>query len=124
MIIGGSILSGVVVLAMPSADGFYMILLLNIIMGIGNGIAMPGGFVITGQVGQTLGMGAMMGITETGWSLGMIVSPIVSGIIMDNLGVSSIFFTGGTVTIIGVVLVFFFLRGYTHSPQEPSTPAS
>jgi len=124
MIIWGSVLSGVVVLAMPYADGFYMILLLNIIMGIGNGIAMPGGFVITGQVGQTLGMGAMMGITETGWSLGMIVSPIVSGVIMDNLGVPSIFFTGGTVTIIGVVLVFFFLRGFTHSHQESSTPAS
>ena len=43
------------------------------IMGIGNGIAMPGGFVNTGQLGQTLGMGAMMGITETGWTLGMIV---------------------------------------------------
>ncbi len=42
-------------------------------MGIGNGIAMPGGFVNTGQLGQTLGMGAMMGITETGWTLGMIV---------------------------------------------------
>ena len=115
MVIWGSILSGVAVLAMPFADGFYMVLLLNIIMGIGNGIAMPGGFVITGQVGQTLGMGAMMGITETGWSLGMIVSPIVSGVIMDNLGVPSIFFTGGVVTIIGVILVYFFLRDYSNN---------
>ena len=46
---------------------------ISFIMGIGNGIAMPGGFVNTGQLGQTLGMGAMMGITETGWTLGMIV---------------------------------------------------
>ena len=121
MVIWGTFLSGLVVLAMPYVDGFYMILLLNIVMGIGNGIAMPGGFVITGQVGQTLGMGSMMGITETGWSLGMIVSPIISGVIMDSLGVPSIFLMGGVLTIIGIILVFFFLRGYTHSPQEAST---
>jgi MFS family permease len=106
---------------MPHVDGFYMILLLNIIMGIANGIAMPGGFVITGQLGQTLGMGSMMGITETGWSLGMIVAPIMSGVIMDRLGVPSIFLTGGVLTIIGVLLVSFFLRRYASPTQESST---
>ncbi len=120
MIIWGTLLSGIVVPVMPFVDGFYMILLLNVVMGIGNGIAMPGGFVITGQMGQTMGMGSMMGITETGWSLGMIVSPIISGIIMDSLGVPSIFITGGILTIVGVLLLAFFLRGYSHSPQEPS----
>jgi MFS family permease len=121
MIIWGTLLSGLVVPAMPHVDGFYMILLLNIIMGIANGIAMPGGFVITGQLGQTLGMGSMMGITETGWSLGMIVSPIMSGVIMDTLGVPSIFLTGGVLTIMGVLLVSFFLRGYASPTQESST---
>jgi MFS family permease len=118
MIIWGTLLSGLVVPAMPFADGFYMILLLNIIMGIGNGIAMPGGFVITGRVGQTMGMGSIMGITETGWSLGMIVAPIVSGVIMDSLGVPSIFLMGGVLTVIGVLLLSFFLRGYSPPSQE------
>jgi predicted MFS family arabinose efflux permease len=124
MIIWGTLLAGIVVPAMPYVDGFYMILLLNIIMGIGNGIAMPGGFVITGQMGRTLGMGSMMGITETGWSLGMIISPILSGLIMDSLGVPSIFLMGGILTVIGVLLLHFFLRDYTHSPEKASTPAS
>jgi predicted MFS family arabinose efflux permease len=124
MIIWGTLLSALVVPAMPYVEGFYMILLLNIIMGIGNGIAMPGGFVITGQMGKTLGMGSMMGITETGWSLGMIISPILSGIIMDSLGVPSIFLMGGLLTVIGVLLLHFFLRGYTHSPEKASTAAN
>ena len=123
MVVWGTFLSGLVVVAMPYTDGFYVILLLNIVMGIGNGIAMPGAFVITGQMGQTLGMGAMMGITETGWSLGMIVSPIISGIIMDSLGVPSIFLTGGVLTIIGVLLVTFFLKGYSHSSRETEKAA-
>jgi MFS family permease len=121
LVIWGTILSGLVIPAMTYVDGFYMILLLNIIMGIGNGIAMPGGYVITGQVGKTMGMGSMMGITDSGWSLGMIVAPIISGIIMDRFGIPSIFLTGGILTIIGVLLVAFFLRGYTPSAQESST---
>lgn len=121
MVILGTLVSGVVVPAMPYVDGFYMILLLNMIMGIGNGIAMPGGFVITGHMGQTLGMGSMMGITETGWSLGMIVSPIISGVVMDRLGVSSIFILGGVLTIAGVLLLSFFLKGYSHASQQASS---
>lgn len=120
MIIGGTLLSALAVLGMPFVFGFYKILFLNIVMGIGNGIAMPGGFVITGQLGRSMGMGSVMGLTDTGWSVGMIVAPVMSGIIMDSLGVPSIFITGGVLTIIGVLLLAFFLRGYSPSPQDAS----
>ncbi len=120
MIIGGTLLSAIAVFGMPFSVGFYKILILNIVMGIGNGIAMPGGFVITGQLGRTMGMGSVMGLTDTGWSVGMIAAPILSGVIMDSLGVPSIFITGGVLTIIGVLLVAFFLRGYSHTAQEAS----
>jgi MFS family permease len=120
MIIGGTLLSALAVLGMPFVFGFYKILFLNIVMGIGNGIAMPGGFVITGQLGRSMGMGSVMGLTDTGWSVGMIVAPVMSGIIMDSLGVPSIFITGGVLTIIGVLLLAFFLRGYSPSPQDTS----
>jgi MFS family permease len=112
MIIVGTFISGLAVAGMPFVDGFAMILGLNIIMGIGNGIAMPAGFVITGQLGKSMGMGSIMGITDAGWSLGMIVSPILSGIIMDSLGLPSIFLTGGFLIITGTVLISFFLKGY------------
>lgn len=119
MIIGGTFVSGLVVFGMPYVDGFFMILLLNIFMGLGNGVAMPGGFTITGQVGRTMGMGSTMGLTETGWSFGMIISPIISGIIMDSLGVPSIFFTGGALTITGTILIYFFLKSYVPPKQDP-----
>jgi MFS family permease len=113
MIIIGTFISGLVVLGMPYASGFVMILMLNIIMGIGNGLAMPGGFVITGYLGRTMGMGSVMGFTETGWSLGMIAAPIIAGVVMDTLGVRSIFFAGGILTIVGTLVIALFLKGYT-----------
>jgi MFS family permease len=118
MIIWGTLVSGLAVLGIPFVQGFLMILLLNILMGIGNGIAMPGGFVLTGRLGRTMGMGAIMGLTDTGWSLGMIVSPILSGVIMDNLGLTSIFVTGGVLISIGAIFIAVFLEGYTDTAQE------
>jgi MFS family permease len=119
MIIIGSFISGLVVLGMPYAKGFAMILFLNIIMGIGNGLAMPGGFVITGYLGRTMGMGSIMGFTETGWSLGMIAAPIISGVVMDALGVRSIFLAGGILTIAGTLVIAFFLRGFSTEKHNP-----
>ena len=73
---------------------------------------MPGGLVLTGRVGKSLGMGSTMGLTDTGWSLGMIVSPILSGVIMDSLGLTRIFYAGGILIIIGTVLIAVILKGY------------
>jgi len=118
MIIVGTFISGLAVAGMPFVEGFGLILGLNILMGIGNGIAMPAGFVITGQLGKEMGMGSIMGITDAGWSLGMIVSPILSGIIMDTLGLPSIFMTGGFLIMIGTVLISFFLKDYGDTKRD------
>ncbi len=118
MIIVGTFISGLAVAGMPFVEGFGFILGLNILMGIGNGIAMPAGFVITGQLGKEMGMGSIMGITDAGWSLGMIVSPILSGIIMDTLGLPSIFMAGGFLIMIGTVLISFFLKDYGDTKRD------
>jgi len=110
LIILGTVVSGVAVFAMPYAKGFVMILVLNIVMGAANGISMPAGFVLTGQVGRKMGMGSIMGLTDAGWSLGMIASPIFSGLVMDSLGLPNIFHIGGVLIMIGSMVIFVFLR--------------
>ena len=111
MIVAGSLTSGLAIWGIPLGHGFATVLTCNILMGIGNGIAMPGGLVLTGRAGRSLGMGATMGITDAGWSLGMIISPILSGLIMDSLGLTSIFYAGGVLVIIGTILIAIFLKG-------------
>jgi MFS transporter, DHA1 family, multidrug resistance protein len=115
LITSGTILSGAAVLVMPAASGFVQVLALNIVMGGGNGIAMPAGFLLTGRLGRKMGMASVMGITDSGWSLGMIVSPILSGIIMDHLGMFYVFLIGGLLVVVGAVAVYFFLRNSTEN---------
>jgi len=116
-IISGTFASGLIVLGMPFVQGFAMILLLNILMGMANGIALPAGLVITGQLGRTMGMASLMGITDAAWSLGMIVSPILSGIILDLFGLAHVFIIGSCLILFGNVVVTYFFREY--QPDQP-----
>lgn len=110
LIILGTVVSGIAVFAMPYAKGFAALLALNVVMGAGNGVASPAGFVLTGKVGRNMGMGSIMGLTDAGWSLGMIASPVLSGIVLDSLGLPSIFFIGGLLILVGSIVIHAFLR--------------
>jgi MFS family permease len=112
LIITGTFLSGMTVFGMPLVEGFWMILLLNILMGMANGFSQPGGLVITGQFGRSMGMASIMSVMDAAWSLGMIVSPILSGIILDVSGLSHVFIIGSILIMAGGVAVTFFLRDY------------
>jgi MFS family permease len=111
-VILGTFASGMTVFGMPFVEGFTMILLLNILMGMANGFALPGGLVITGQLGRTMGMASLMTITDAAWSLGMIVSPILSGIVLDVFGLSYVFIIGSLLVLTGSAVVTLFLWDY------------
>jgi len=112
LIITGTFASGMTVLGMPFVEGFAMILLLNILMGMANGVSLPGGLVITGKLGTTMGMASLMSLTDAAWSLGMIVSPILSGIILDIFGLSYVFVIGSILISAGAAVVTLFLKDY------------
>ncbi len=112
LVISGAFASGLTVLGMPFVDGFLMILLLNILMGMANGFSLPGGLVITGQLGRSMGMASMMSITDAAWSLGFIISPILSGIILDVYGLPYVFIVGSILILTGGVVVSIFLKDY------------
>lgn len=111
----GTFLSGLAVIGMPCSGSFLILFLLNCAMGIANGIAMPGGYVIASRLGREHGMGSVMGLTDSAWSLGMIFSPIFSGLILDMLGMESVFYLGGALILSGSIIVALLFR------SKPST---
>jgi MFS family permease len=114
LVITGTLASSLTVFGMPFMDGFILILLLNILMGIANGISLPGGLVITGRLGKTMGMASIMSLNDAAWSMGMIVSPILSGIILDAFGLSYVFIIGSFLILMGGIIVTIFLWSYDH----------
>jgi MFS family permease len=110
LMIAGTFVSGLAVSGMPYAGGFIAILLLNCGMGIANGIAMPGGYVLAGRLGREYGMGSVMGLTDSAWSIGLIFSPIFSGLILDMLGMDSVFYLGGALILSGSIVVSLLFK--------------
>ena len=114
MMIAGIFTSGVVVACVPLAYGFWPIFFINVLMGAANGVATPGGLVISGHLGRRLGMGTIMSLNDSAWSLGFLVSPILSGLILDGLGMPSVFYIGGLLILAGSTLAVFLLRGFDY----------
>lgn len=122
LIIYGTFASGLAVLGMPFVQGFVLILILNLLMGIANGIALPGGLVVTGQLGRKMGMASLMSITDAAWSFGMIISPILSGIILDIFGVFYVFIIGSLLILVGSIGGTLFLWDYQPEREDNSPP--
>ena len=57
-----------------------------------------------------IGLSATMGIFDAAMGLGMIVGPLVSGVIMEYLGIGYVFSIGGLVSALGMC-VFMALAG-------------
>nr|WP_320192872.1 MFS transporter [uncultured Desulfobacter sp.] len=115
LIIIGTFACGITVIGMPFFHGFIPILILNILMGMANGLSLPGGLVITGRLGQTMGMASIMSLNDAAWGLGFIVSPILSGLILDWMGVSYVFIVGSILILLGGIAVTIFLWDYDNT---------
>jgi len=120
-LIVGLFLASISVFPMPFVESFSALLVLNMLMGLSGGFVFPCSLVISGQLGRVMGMASLMSVTDAAWSLGMIVSPILSGIIMDIWSIQHVFVLGSIMIGIGSVIVTVLLGGYVPDLVEKST---
>ena len=110
LIIIGSFISAVALLLILHAHDFWSLLAIDVIMGIGGAISMPAASAITVKVGRKFGMGASMGVFNSAMSFGMILAPLISGLVMDTLGLIYIFYVAGIISVIGILIFIFFVK--------------
>ena len=114
LIIAGNLLNGLPLLLTPFASRVSHLAVLSFMMGVGGGLAFPAALAVATSVGRDHGMGNVMGYFNTAMSFGMIIGPIVSGWIMDLLGLSVVFIWGGMLGLlgsIGCVILFYRRKG-------------
>jgi MFS transporter, DHA1 family, multidrug resistance protein len=110
LMVAGIVMAGLAVAGMPLVQNFSGALVMNILMGVANGIAVPAALVLAGREGTRVGMGSVMGLFDAALSLGFIVSPILLGMVHDALGIEAIFYVGGSIILGGTFLVVVFLN--------------
>jgi len=112
IVLGGIVAAGAI-FSFVYAQGFWGLFFANILFGVGGGIAVPAVMAMTVIIGrQTGSMGSIMGLLTMGHSLGMLIGPILAGMMMDTFHLD-LAFVGGTVIMgLGIVFVILFTSGF------------
>ena len=112
MVTAGGVLAIISLLCLNYATSFNGLVIANGIFGLAGGISLPAIMalgIIEGR--KTKAMGSIMGILTLAHSLGMLVGPLLAGIIIDVCSMETIFITGAAILGAGTIV---FLR----NPKE------
>ncbi|TES93667.1 MAG: MFS transporter [Desulfobacteraceae bacterium] len=110
MVTAGGVLAIISLLCLNYATSFNGLVIANGIFGLAGGISLPAIMalgIIEGR--KTKAMGAIMGILTLAHSLGMLVGPLLAGIIIDVCSMETIFITGAAILGAGTIV---FLRNH------------
>lgn len=126
MIIVGGGITVISLALMPLTGNFYVLLALNILWGTGRAIGIPATSAINTIEGRKYGMGSAMGLFMGALYGGMVISPLVSGILMQTIGVKYIFYFSGFATLIGIFIFYSYARNINLKPvikkEKPVLP--
>jgi DHA1 family multidrug resistance protein-like MFS transporter len=108
LVTAGGIIAVVAILYINRASSFGELVLANGFLGLAGGISFPAIMalgVIEGR--RTAAMGSVMGLLALGHSLGMLVGPLLAGVLIDLFSLGTIFIAGAIIMGGGIVV---FLR--------------
>ena len=107
--IGGVISATGLLLFMVSTNA-YNAFLAQLVFSIGGAVSMPSLSAIVAIEGRSIGLGTTMSVLEGAMSLGMIVGPLISGLIIDLIELKMIFLFSSIMTVIGTSAFYLLIR--------------
>lgn len=110
LVAAGNGITALALLVLPLAGTFEHLLIIGLCMGVGSGFAFPAAGAVATELGREHGMGSLMGYFNMSMSLGMIVGPIIAGLILDGFGTESVFLFAAAVGFFGSLRSFALLR--------------
>jgi DHA1 family multidrug resistance protein-like MFS transporter len=116
MILVGAIGSGISMVLVPSANGFWLLLMFLGFGALFDGISTPAAMAAIIQEGRKYGMGVATSVSNMGAGLGMGLAPILAGVIVDIFDVRSAFYVAGIIVAISVI-IFGFLTRRSRDPK-------
>jgi MFS family permease len=107
ILLGG--FAGAIGLALfPLANSAWEVLAARLVFSVGSSIGMPALTAIVAIEGREMGIGTTISVLQTAMSLGMIVGPLLSGFLVDFIGLRNIFFVSSLITLVGTAAFWGF----------------
>jgi MFS family permease len=86
------------------------LLLLFLVVGLGEAIEFPAQQAIFVDAGRAVGMGTIMGITQTAGGVGFLAGSLIGALVVEVWGLESVFRYAGLAMIFGGVMFFLLMR--------------
>lgn len=94
----------------PLAHDFWHLLWLCALGGLGRAISLPAASALVIGEGRRFGMGSAMGIYTMATSIGMVIGPLLGGVIVDTVDINSAFYFAASAALLGTSLFIRFTR--------------
>jgi MFS family permease len=106
----GLLVVGVCTLFIPWAGSFALLVVVFVILGTFESMAVPSVNAMTVEKGRVLGMGSVMGVFNMAMSAGLLIGALAGGAIDDSYGTAWVFRYAAIFAFAGVVVFNVFMR--------------
>ena len=110
LIVAGGIIASVGYLYMTHSGNVAELFLSRLLVSAGGALSIPALTAIAAEEGRQLGVGSTMGVFNTAMSLGQIIGPVFSGILLDIYGMGAVFNFAGIIGILSVAVFYILSR--------------
>jgi DHA1 family multidrug resistance protein-like MFS transporter len=95
---------------LPSSSSFWSLLVIFVLLSLGDASAMPAVSAMAVEEGKIFGMGMVMAMFNLAVGIGQILSPILGGVIVDYIGISSVFYFAAAIVLVCAAAFAYFTR--------------
>jgi len=110
LVIIGSLVSLTFLALIPLTHSFWPLLGLCALTGLGSAISLPAALALTVEEGRKFGMGSTMAMFTMAMSIGMVIGPVVGGMMVDWVSINSVFYFAAGMGLVGTSLFAWFTR--------------
>jgi len=110
LVVIGSLLSIAFLALVPWMQCFWQLLALSVFGGIGGALSMLTASVLVVEEGRTYGMGSTLSVFNMAMSLGMAAGPLLGGLVVSVLDITSVFYFAAGLGLLGIGLFVWFTR--------------
>ncbi|MDD5220402.1 MAG: MFS transporter [Candidatus Bipolaricaulis sp.] len=109
-IVIGSVFAPLVLLAIPYVGSIWAVATLTVAMGAFSALGRASLVAVRTELGRTHGMGTLAGVQGSAFAVGQMFGPLVSGAVVDTVGLSAVFPFASLIGCIGTALVIVWIR--------------
>jgi MFS family permease len=110
LIVTGGLIGAIMVGILPICHSFPALLVFSMIVAIGLAMSGPALSGLLIENGRAMGLGASIGAISSFQESGMIIGPILSGLIMDQIDLNSVFYILAVFSTLATIIFFLFTK--------------